>query len=238
MIILFTVIMAVLPSILLLRWFRNSDKFPEPWPVIRRVFWRGVWIVAPVLMIAGFLEQFQPNADVLSSALYEAFALAAIPEELCKYLVLVFFCLRLKEFDEPMDGLVYGVTVSLGFATLENILYVMDGGLSVALMRAFTSVPVHAMMGAIMGYFIAMTLIKPEQCVRYYILALLIPMALHGLYDFPLMYFASLGDAIGYDDYTDFMIQIWGLTFALLLRMTWVCKNRLQRHQLVYEGMA
>ncbi|NWF35888.1 PrsW family glutamic-type intramembrane protease [Mariprofundus sp. KV] len=226
----FTVAAALLPSITLLRWFRNSDQFPEPWTVVRRVFWRGVWVILPVVVVAQFLEVLQPE-DPFYGALFEAFMLAAIPEELFKYIVLVMFCLRLKEFDEPMDGIVYGVTVSLGFATLENILYVMDGGLTVAIMRAFTSVPVHAMMGAIMGYFIAMTLIEPENRNRNYLLAFLVPMMLHGLYDFPLMYFSATGDVAEPDDNTGFMIMIWFVTFFLMWRMAVVYTKRLQLHQ-------
>jgi len=179
---------AIIPSMVLLRWFRNSDQFPEPWPIIRKVFWRGIWIVIPVLMIAESLKPWMPVDDALLQALYTAFALAACPEELMKYCVLVFYCLKLKDFDEPMDGIVYGVTVSLGFATLENILYVMSGDMQVAITRALTAVPAHALTGAIMGYFIGSILRTPEKRTRLLILALLIPTLLHGAYDFPLMY--------------------------------------------------
>ena len=58
-----------------------------------------------------------------------------------------------KEFDELMDGIVYGAVASLGFATLENIMYCIDGGLSVVAIRALTAVPAHASFGAIMGYY-------------------------------------------------------------------------------------
>jgi len=188
LILICTGLAAVIPSILLLRWFRNSDQFPEPWPIVRKVFWRGVWIVIPVLLIAEFLKQWLPVDQPILHAFYEAFALAACPEELLKYTVLVFYCLKLKDFDEPMDGIVYGVAVSLGFATLENILYVMNGGTQVAIMRALTAVPAHALTGAIMGYYIGSILNTPEKRTSLMILALLIPTLLHGAYDFPLMY--------------------------------------------------
>lgn len=60
------------------------------------------------------------------------------PRGAVQFAVLYFYCRRLNDFDEPLDGIVYGVTASLGFATLENILYVVDGGFEVALVRAFT----------------------------------------------------------------------------------------------------
>ena len=106
----FTAAAALLPSIILLRWFRNSDQFPEPWPVVRRVFWRGGWIIAPVVVFAPSVEVLQP-ADPFYGAMVEALMRASVPEELFKDSVLVLFCLRLKEFDAPIDGIVERVTV-------------------------------------------------------------------------------------------------------------------------------
>lgn len=232
MIVVFSFLAAALPSMLLLRWFRNSDQFPEPWPVVRKVFWRGVWVVAPVLMIADPLKMFQPQDEVMWAALYEAFVLAAIPEEFFKYFVLVFFCLRLKEFDEPMDGIVYGVTVSLGFATFENVLYVMDGGLGVAVMRALTSVPAHAMTGAIMGYFIACSMIEPANKLRAFILAFFVPTLLHGAYDFPLMYLSGVSEnAVG--DLSSWMVPMFLLVIAIQWRLAMRYKKRLRAHQVL-----
>ena len=79
---------------------------------------------------------------------------AAIPEEFVKLAILVGYNMRHHAFDEPMDGIVYGVVASLGFATLENMLFVFEGGISVAVSRAFTAVPLHAFVGAIMGYYV------------------------------------------------------------------------------------
>jgi RsiW-degrading membrane proteinase PrsW (M82 family) len=89
-----------------------------------------------------------------------AFLSAAVPEEFFKWLIVVLYCARHKEFDEPMDGLVYGAVASLGFATFENVVYVWvsevstQAGLQVALARGLTAVPMHASLGAIMGYFV------------------------------------------------------------------------------------
>jgi hypothetical protein len=85
-------------------------------------------------------------------------------------------------FDEPMDGLVYGMTASLGFATLENVLYVGEGGANVALMRALTAVPGHACTGAIMGAYVARAKFGSQRARNLW-LAFLVPMALHGAYD-------------------------------------------------------
>ena len=231
LIMIMTVLAAVLPSILLLRWFRNSDKFPEPWPVVRRVFWRGVWIIPLVLFVTQFVEAFQPTSDVLQIALYQAFVLAAIPEEFFKYIVLIFFCLRLKEFDEPMDGMVYGATVSLGFATLENVMYVMDGGMAVAIMRALTAVPAHALTGAIMGYFVGLILVNPAKRKQLLLLAFIIPTLLHGFYDLPAMY-VSAPDIGGLGKpYTGIMLAIFMVVVMLEWRLTVIFKRRMQLQQ-------
>jgi RsiW-degrading membrane proteinase PrsW (M82 family) len=86
---------------------------------------------------------------------------AAIPEKLFKFAVLFFYCRRLTDFDEPMDGIVYGVTASLGFATLENVLYVLNGGIGHAIMRAFTAVSGHALFGAVMGSYFGLSHLTP-----------------------------------------------------------------------------
>ena len=225
-----TVLATLLPTVVLLRWFRNSDRFPEPWPVVRKVFWLGVAIVIPILILGKLLKPFLPT-ELVDLAFYKAFVIAAFSEELFKYLVLVLYCLKLPDFDEPIDGIVYGVTVSLGFATFENILYVMNGGFSVAVMRAFTSVPAHALMGTVMGYFIAMTLLDHGQKIKNFSLALIVPILIHGLYDFPLMYIseAKLREV---ETHTGSMFLLW---IVVLMLSWWVAlkyKKQLVHNQL------
>jgi len=123
---------------------------------------------------------------VLASAL-EAFFVAAIPEEFFKLVVLLFYCMRKEAFDEPMDGIVYGVVASLGFAALENLLYVVDGGTGVAFSRAFTAVPLHAFLGAIMGYYVGQAWKNPARRTALIVRGYGIAVLLHGVYDFPLM---------------------------------------------------
>ncbi|MBL4632977.1 MAG: PrsW family intramembrane metalloprotease, partial [Kofleriaceae bacterium] len=146
---------AIMPSVLLVWFFHRRDLYPEPARVLWTTFFLGVLTVIPVLAVVYPYSQYMELVeDPFLSGAVTAFAGAAIPEEFFKYLVVVFYCARHKEFDEPMDGIVYGVVASLGFATLENILYVSDGGYTVALLRALTAVPGHALTGAFVGYFI------------------------------------------------------------------------------------
>jgi len=230
LILLITTAITLLPALLLLRWFRNSDKFPEPWPVVRRVFYRGIYIIPIVLFFTSSVENLRPESNILNQSIFDAFIMASIPEEFFKWSVLVLFCLRLKEFDEPMDGMVYGATVSLGFAMFENIIYVIDGGLVVALMRSITAVPAHAFTGAIMGYFIGQTLIYPDKKIKYFCLALFLPILLHGLYDLPLMYLPLAYDS-PHTMLRDIMIQLFFIVIAIEWRMVFVYKKRLQIHQ-------
>ena len=108
-------------------------------------------------------------------------------EELSKFAVLYLFCRTWNDFDEPMDGLVYGVCASLGFAAIENWSYVYQSGLETALWRAVSAVPFHAMAGVIMGYYFGLAHFVPNKRRYYYILALAVPILLHGAYDYPLI---------------------------------------------------
>jgi RsiW-degrading membrane proteinase PrsW (M82 family) len=191
---LLTAAAALVPSLLLLWYFHSRDRNPEPRRVLWATFGLGVLAVVPVLLVAlpvVFLVE-RVTSPVLSGLLC-AFGAAALPEELCKLLVLLLYCRRHREFDEPIDGVVYGVAASLGFATLENVLYVLDGGLPVALMRACTAVPGHAFTGAIMGYYVGLTLAAPARRGAQLTAAFLVPVLLHGLYDWPLLTVEAMG---------------------------------------------
>ena len=102
--------------------------------------------------------------------------------------MIVFFCTRKADFDEPMDGLVYGVAASLGFAAYENIGYVLsfyeDPSFSIAIVRAFTAVPLHGLCGIIMGFLVTQSIFEKKYNYLNLVLALLVPVGLHGLYNF------------------------------------------------------
>ena len=110
---------------------------------------------------------------------------AAIPEELSKLFLLWLFLRKNPYFDERMDGIVYAVCVSLGFAGLENVLYVVmdEDWASVAISRAIFAVPGHFCFGVLMGYFYSLAKFEPQHRMRYSALALLAPIVAHGIYD-------------------------------------------------------
>ncbi len=184
---------AVIPAALLLLFFVRIDKFTEPKEMIAKVFGLGVISTVPAVIVSGLVWGLAGSVlhGALARGFGSAFLAAAIPEEFFKWVVIYCFIWRSAAFDEIMDGLVYGATASLGFATLENILYVgVDGEwLSTAIARSLTAVPAHAMFGALMGYYVALARFAPLRRRSYLWKSLLVPIVLHGLYDFPLLSF-------------------------------------------------
>ena len=150
----------ILPSILIILFFVYSDKFTEPRSEIVKVFFYGILITIPAFFLNTYIGDFFLNSTKVSENLISSFLTAAPVEEGLKLSILYYLVYRMKDFNEPMDGIVYGVTVSLGFATLENFYYVYvladyfeTTSMSLAILRSFSAVPAHAVFGVFMGYF-------------------------------------------------------------------------------------
>ena len=179
---LYLLSLTILPSLLILWFFIKSDKFPEPASAIIKIFIWGVVISIPVFVINTYILFKIPEKHI-------AVFPSAFVEEGFKFLVFYFIILKLKDFDEPMDALVYGVTTSLGFATLENIYYVyfsefaeIYGSTTLASIRAITSIPAHASFGFLMGYFVLKHHFAKSK--NNIIFALIVPSLVHYLYNF------------------------------------------------------
>ncbi len=188
-----TLAAAVLPGLLLIRYFYRRDQNPEPRRVVIFTALLGVLAVIPIVIVELLVSDYLDGLSLqpLLQTFGQAFLVAACVEESFKFLVLKLYSTRHAAYDEPMDGIVYGVAASLGFACLENVLYVLEGGLPVACMRALTAVPGHAACGAIMGYYLGKSSFEPNDSGRNLLFALLIPIFFHGLYDWPLMMVSS-----------------------------------------------
>lgn len=213
---------AIVPSVLLVWYFHARDAYPEPARMIWTTFGLGVLTVLPVLTIGIPIHLAVATVEqpVLASA-FEALFVAAIPEEFFKLVVLVLYSMRRQEFDEPMDGIVYGVVASLGFATFENLLYVMDGGTGVAFSRAFSAVPLHAFLGAIMGYYVGQAWKNPGRRSAFILRGYVIAVFLHAIYDFPLMMMNALGN--------EGPKLLLALATLAVLVVAWRCALRLTR---------
>lgn len=177
---------AIVPSLLLLWYVYARDKNPEPRGLLMKTFLLGALICIPVVPVAMMLEAMGKgmSGGMWGSAFVQGFLGAGIPEEFFKFLVLRWYVWRQEHFDEPLDGVVYGATASLGFATLENILYVGENGLGTAVLRALTAVPGHAFTGVVMGAFVGRArFAEPEQRAGMLMRGLGWAMVLHGSYD-------------------------------------------------------
>jgi len=182
-----TAVLAVLPILVALAWVRRKDRAnPEPRGPMIRLFLLGVLSVIPAvalelgLMALGGESRMPPGC----MPLYKAFVAAAFVEEGLKYLLLRRFVFRKPHFDERMDGIVYAVMAGMGFAFLENVLYVAGSGLPVAVARAFTSIPMHACASAFMGYHLGRArFLGPRKAARAAAAGFVLAVLLHGLYD-------------------------------------------------------
>ncbi len=196
---LFSTLIAVVPSLAFLWYFHSRDLYPEPPRLVWATFLFGMLTFVPILLIAGPAEALlREVTSPLVLALAKALLLAAIPEEALKFAVLLLFTARLVRLEGPLDGLLYGVAASLGFATIENVLYVERGGLDTAILRGLTAIPCHAALGVVMGYGLGRAFQRPPRRRWLWLpIALFVPMAMHGAYDFSLFALASFQQTSG-----------------------------------------
>ena len=183
---------AILPAAIILYYVYKRDKFPEPPRVVLVTLFLGFGITFPLMLLIPFAEGILENLDwdIESNNFYMSFIRASFLEETMKFLILVYYCLHLDEFDEPMDALVYGVAASLGFAVFENWEYVMGAAgesigyaKDVAFARAFSAVPMHALAGVFMGFFLMDAVFEKANRKLNLFLAIFFPVCFHGLYD-------------------------------------------------------
>ncbi|MHB9054603.1 MAG: PrsW family glutamic-type intramembrane protease [Paludibacteraceae bacterium] len=184
-------IAAVLPVFILMIYFYSKDKFEkEPLKTLMKAFFGGVLSTLPVVFIAvNTAFPSAENAFGAYTAFIHSFLEAAIPEEISKFAFLFLFIWWDKNFNEYYDGILYAVFVSLGFACLENILYVAEHGMEIVFSRALLAVPLHALCGVIMGYYFSLakfTIHKNLNLLKAVFFAILA----HGIYDFILFYLA------------------------------------------------
>jgi len=197
---------SIAPSIVILLIFYFQDKYPEPPRMIVFSFGLGVLICFPAgyfnSLVINQLEEkfFYGELSINSYEFLYALIPGAFVEEVLKFIVLYFFCFQSKHLDEKIDALVYGTTVSLGFATLENYDYVRYSEFyntswsEVAWIRAFSAVPTHACFGMIMGYFLYTYRSFKLKAIT---LGLTVPIILHMLYNssylnFPIVLIISI----------------------------------------------
>lgn len=188
-------IIAILPAAFLMYYIYKMDKVEkEPWPLLFRIFLCGMLTIIPVSVFGTILEVILLFCVEEENELYNfiyMFIVVALVEEYWKRWAAK-RAWKHQAFNYRFDALVYCVTAALGFAALENVLYVAEGGISVALLRAVTSVPSHAVDGVVMGIFFGEAKLRERLGDkagkrRYWCLSLILPTMTHGIYDYCLV---------------------------------------------------
>ncbi len=179
--------LAMAPGIAICLFIYFKDKYNrEPLGLLILSFFMGVLSIIPAVIIQLALtkpvEKLMGN-DILYTAVF-SYLIVALSEEGSKFLALRLLPFRRKAFDDPFDGIVYAVVVSMGFATLENIMYVTDHGIGTGILRMFLSVPAHATFGVLMGYHLGLAKFDPANKRIHLVLAIFWPVLFHGTFDF------------------------------------------------------
>lgn len=183
------IISALLPVVILISYIYWRDKnSPEPTKMLVKAFLYGVLSIFLSLCLSipfGILGLY-PNENItVFDAIRQSFIAAAIPEESAKLFMLWLLLRNNSFFDEKIDGIVYASFVSLGFAAVENIMYLSssENFVTTSITRALFSVPGHFSFGILMGYFYSMARFYTNNKLQNLILSLVAPVIAHGLFN-------------------------------------------------------
>jgi protease PrsW len=206
--ILILLALALAPGAAIGLYIYLKDKHErEPLGLLLRSFFFGILSVFVTLLISRVIGNFITiDEQSVSEQAVHAFLIVALVEEFSKFIFVRGILYNNANFNEPFDGIVYSVMVSMGFATFENILYVTEGGIGTAFMRMFTAVPAHASFAILMGFYLGKA--KFEHKKSYYALhALGVATLFHGAYDYCL--FISFVPGIVFGALASLVVGIW-----------------------------
>lgn len=180
--------LSVAPAFAIIMYILAKDKYNrEPFKNLFISFLLGAVCTIPAIVLESALS-FVPRlfswSGTIGYNLVLAFGVVAASEEGCKLAVLKRYSIRQPAFDEPLDGIIYGVMISMGFATVENIMYVFQYGVGTGIARMFLAVPAHAAFGVMMGYFVGLAKFDQERRRSLINQGLGMAIFFHGCYDF------------------------------------------------------
>jgi RsiW-degrading membrane proteinase PrsW (M82 family) len=184
--------LAIAPVIALIIYLYQKDRHNiEPMNLLIYLFFSGSLSAIPVYFVEKLLFFFNIFHGFASS-LYTAFVIAGGVEEYFKRLIVIKLAYDNKSYDEKLDGIVYCGFSALGFAAVENIIYVLGGmndSLYMSITRGIFSVPAHMLFGITMGYYLSLSKFSKTEKIRRlnYRKSYFIPVLLHGIYDFILI---------------------------------------------------
>jgi protease PrsW len=175
---------AFAPGLFWLWYFFKKDRtHPEPLHLIRKCF---VWGMAGIIPAGAFEVSFG-----FLSSFWQFVFIAPVIEELIKFWIVRHAVYDRLEFDEPVDGIVYAAAAALGFAAAENVLYLIqayrmgtEAVVTLGIIRAFLSVPGHALWSAMWGYALGFAKFSDEKRGRELIVkGIVLASVLHGVFN-------------------------------------------------------
>ena len=181
----FKILAAIAPAIVLAVIMIRKDTRPEPLGWLLAAVGLGI-LVGPAVLLLSHLGWPDFETDTFLGAVLASFINAAFPEEVLKLAALSILVKRCKHFDEMFDGIVYAVCIGMGFAGVENILYLLgaeDEWMTVGISRALLAVPMHYFFAIIMGTFFSLGWFDEKNRKAYMTAALALPILVHGAYD-------------------------------------------------------
>ena len=197
-------IAAILPGLFIMYYVYKKDWVEkEPMSLLIKLLVFGAIAVIPaVLMELGgsyvvYGEFNEPFFATKKQIFLDNFIVVAFSEEICKFIMLKKITWKHPAFDYRFDAIVYSVCVSMGFAVLENIMYLFDHGLSIAATRALISIPGHACFAIVMGVFYGQAKLwerigQMSKMRVDLILAVFLPVLMHGFFDYCLSFEAGI----------------------------------------------
>jgi RsiW-degrading membrane proteinase PrsW (M82 family) len=208
--------LSIFPGFLIMSLIYNLDEHDK----------EPLWLLAIAFILGAvnlhldinILEYLLSSKDVQNNFLsvgIEALTVSST-EEILKFLVVMLIIYPNKYFDEPFDGIVYSVFVGMGFATAENLTFVLQGSASLALMRMLSAVPAHFVFAVIMGYYLGKAKSNKKSQLLFIVLSILIPIIFHALYDYFL--------------FIDFIQGIWIGGIITLVITLYIAKKSIQEH--------
>lgn len=184
--VLYLFVLALAPGVAIALYIYLKDKHErEPLGLLLISFLYGIFSTLVTLFISFPLDYvITLNEHDITHQFGNAFFKVAFVEEFSKFLFIRFILFRNKNFNEPFDGIVYACMVGMGFATLENVIYVFQYGAATGFLRMFSAVPAHACFAILMGYYLGLAKFTHQKTFYYSVLALLSATAFHGAYDY------------------------------------------------------
>lgn len=182
-------LVAVSPGIAFALGIYLTDRYDrEPVHLLLKVFIFGALMVIPAAAVELILTELNIFTGYFNAA-YGAFIIAGMTEEYFKRWVVLKFAFNHKEFNERLDGIVYAAFSALGFATIENILYVVfrfGNDAFIGISRAALSVPGHMLFGITMGYYLSLAKYSDSHADKKKFMrkSLYMPIILHGTFNF------------------------------------------------------